>query len=117
MWDRRQAQQAKAHLDDFKIQLATLRATMANVEKQIVDMTNSLAPVSSIPNEILATIFKEVSTSDDYLRGDGPHVPRSKLPSLMLVSHVSRRFRNVGIGTPSLWTNVHLHLSSILDIR
>ena len=115
MLDRKQAQEAKAVLDDFTSQLAMVRATVTDLERRIVDMTNTLAPVSSIPSEILATIFKELGASDGYLRYE-TRTPRSKLPSIMLASHVNRRFRHVAVGTPSLWTGVHIHLSSDMDI-
>ena len=114
--DRQQVKQAKAVLEKFKRQLVTIKAAMIDVESQIITMTNTLAPVSSIPNEILAIIFKEVCGSDGY-SSDGIDAPRSNLPSMVLVSHINRRFRHVAIDTPSLWARVHIHLSSTLDIH
>jgi hypothetical protein len=114
--DRQQVKQAKAVLEDFKRQLVTIKAAMTDVESRIITMTNTLASVSSIPNEILATIFKEVCASDGY-SGDGTDAPRSDLPSMVLVSHINRRFRHVAIDTPSLWARVHIHLSSTVDIH
>jgi hypothetical protein len=116
MLDRQQAQQARAVLNDLTTQLVTLKATMVSVEARIVDLTNAIAPISSIPSEVLAAIFKEVCFSDGY-HGSEIHVPLRVLPSIVLASHVNRRFRHIAINTPSLWTNVHFHLSSIMDIH
>ena len=79
-------------------------------------MTNTLAPVSSIPHEILATIFKEVCRLDGYLH-DGVDVlcPHSKLPSI-IPSYVNHCFCQVTIGMLFLWTCMHIHLSNTMDI-
>jgi len=115
MLDRQQRQQTKAVLEDLTSQLEILRETMADVETRIINMTNTLALVSSFPTEIIAAIFKEVGLSDGYSRGDMDMQCR-KLPSIVLASHVNRQFRDIAIGTSSLWSSIDLHLSSTMDL-
>ncbi|TDL21214.1 hypothetical protein BD410DRAFT_308329 [Rickenella mellea] len=53
--------------------------------------------IKRLPNEVLAVIFEMAH----YLDGEGP------VQFALCVSHVSRRFRNVALATPLLWTTIH----------
>jgi hypothetical protein len=57
---------------------------------------NSLAPISRIPPEILATIFGHIvenKTSRKY----------QKRPACLIVTHICRHWREVALECPSLW--------------
>ncbi|KZP03394.1 hypothetical protein FIBSPDRAFT_941541 [Athelia psychrophila] len=60
--------------------------------------------ISTLPDELLMIIFLLTTTPP------GPH-RRSKgaIPSEMRLSHVSRRWRNVALATPMLWTSIWRH--------
>jgi len=60
-------------------------------------------PISSLPNELLAEIFERGRS-----KGRSPH-PKTKLPFEVHISHVSRRWRDVAINLPCLWTNIHIY--------
>jgi len=116
MLDKQQRQQTQAMLEGLKGQLVALKTVIANAESRVAEMTNTLALVSSVPDEIIAAIFKEVCFFDGYTHRENS-MPRRQLPSIVLASHVNRRFRHIAIGTPMLWTNIDLHLSSITDLH
>src|ERR1700689_4063668 len=60
----------------------------------------ALAPIHTLPNEILSTIFES-----------GYHsAGRSTQLMLHYVSLVCSRWRAVMLGTPQLWTRVHIDL-------
>jgi hypothetical protein len=69
---------------------------MRHVDTKIRELTNQLAPISSLPAEVLAAILEISCLSKSYAF--------SQLAPLVVASHVSRRFREVSVGTPSLWT-------------
>ena len=81
----------------------------ARMEANLADSTNK-AGVASVPNEILSAIFEA-----------GCHLPPRPQPSdsssetdeweppfEILVSHVTRHWRNVAVSTPSLWTQIYI---------
>lgn len=56
---------------------------------------NDMAAISLLPVEILSLIFETGHASSDV---------RDRFE--LLVSHVTRRWRSIAIGTPMLWTNI-----------
>jgi len=75
-----------------------LDALLARMQIDFNELTNRAALVASIPNEILGAIFE----AGTYL------LPRS-YPDLqfeILVSQVTRHWRNVAMSTPSLWSQI-----------
>ncbi|KAK7062325.1 F-box domain-containing protein [Favolaschia claudopus] len=60
--------------------------------------------ILSLPNELLTIIV--VAGQHDC----GTHTPTAH-KSEWILSHVSRRFRNVVIGTPGLWTNIEVRFA------
>ncbi|KAK7053978.1 hypothetical protein R3P38DRAFT_1474159 [Favolaschia claudopus] len=65
---------------------------------------NSPPTILSLPNELL-TIIAAAGQHDC-----GTHTPTAH-KSEWILSHVSRRFRNVVIGTPGLWTNIEVRFA------
>ncbi|KIJ67759.1 hypothetical protein HYDPIDRAFT_107247 [Hydnomerulius pinastri MD-312] len=78
--------------------------------------------ISRLPVEIMSLIFKEAASSLDSsseqpttLFGDEtPEWPKTR-PELLL-SHVSRYWRAVAVGTPSLWTSIRLYVKQSVDL-
>jgi hypothetical protein len=76
-------------------QVNALDTAIASAELEYSQVTNLLAPVSSIPEEVLSIIFQaayELST----------------VPVEMIVSQVTQTWRRVALSTPRLWTKIHL---------
>ncbi|KAH9065434.1 hypothetical protein EDB87DRAFT_1803443 [Lactarius vividus] len=66
-------------------------------------------PVNNLPNELLSSIFTlgsdaEKSGYDDIAAEEEEEEEGPRLPFQVLVSHVCRRWREVVIGIPTLWT-------------
>jgi hypothetical protein len=94
----RRIQEAENSRAEHLRQLRELDTLLGSLWSQFKEITNRAAPVASLPNEILSAIFEA-----------GCLLPRLQKPEPsfeILVSQVSRRWRDVAIGTPSLWTNV-----------
>lgn len=76
-------------------QIRDSERVLADKRRQFAELTNRAAPVSALPTEILVVIF-------GYLRS------HEKSPFPLSTSHVIRRWRDVVIHTPSMWTNIRL---------
>jgi hypothetical protein len=59
-----------------------------------------LAPIDTLPNEILISIFETVLRMPISWSID--------IPFAVIASHVSSRWRSIAIGTPSFWTNIFI---------
>ncbi|OBZ65560.1 hypothetical protein A0H81_14409 [Grifola frondosa] len=88
-------------MNQVHVNEASLSCVLAKIEA----LSTLVVPVQSLPTEVLVMIFKAgcrmphpdpVSDSGD---------PR-RIPFPLLVSSVSRYWRDVAINTPSLWTNI-----------
>lgn len=95
----------QANLKEIEIVRADLLRKLEELEAQskVLQLEyNSLynldAPSSSIPDEILATIF-EVGTLIEQIRRPRRHFG-------VIVSHVTQRWRAVALSTPRLWTKI-----------
>ncbi|EGN98919.1 hypothetical protein SERLA73DRAFT_181647, partial [Serpula lacrymans var. lacrymans S7.3] len=82
------------HIIHIQISIRHLQARAAHIR-------NQSAPVSRLPSDILALIFEECR-----------HLPptwfgvKRVLPIEVRLSHVTRRWREVAIGIPSLWSSI-----------
>jgi hypothetical protein len=83
------------------LQLAQVRESLSCVCLEEAEITNLSTPVSSLPNEILGEIFRYMKDSynDD------------NIPDIVVVSHVTRHWRNVALSNPSLWDTIRLDAS------
>lgn len=58
------------------------------------------APIDTLPNEILISIFETVRRTSMSWSTD--------VPFAVIASHVSSRWRSIAINTPSFWTNIFI---------
>ena len=69
------------------------------------DIPHSSGLVQSVPDEVLAEIFQAGRDSDDSVNIDYSSLPFPH-PFPHLVSSVSRRWRDVALNSPRLWTTI-----------
>lgn len=79
--------------DDLAMELAKIRRSL--------ELPRSL--LHKIPNQLLFRIFQEACALS------GSHINNWGLKTAFGISHTSRRWREVAISTPSLWTTVNVH--------
>ncbi|KAL6300929.1 hypothetical protein BKA93DRAFT_799677, partial [Sparassis latifolia] len=76
---------------------------LRHLDWKIMQLEALLAPMQYLPDTLLLAIFKA-----------GCRQPRPEpdvwLPFPMLVASVSRRWRNLTLTTPTLWTNLHISM-------
>lgn len=72
-----------------------------------------------LPNELLVHIFSYYPASDDQkiIKTKSPHdhVERDRPPFWSTITQVCRRWRDVAIGTPCLWSNIVLTNESCVE--
>ncbi|GJJ13466.1 hypothetical protein Clacol_007720 [Clathrus columnatus] len=100
-------------------QLEKLDVELNALQNQRAKLESRIAAIWTLPNEILAYIF-ELGASEQEAAGE--HIEASKNDDdsndtgiqdiQILVSHVSRHFRNVALNTPVLWSSIH-----VLDLK
>ena len=78
-------------------QLKNLRSSLQNREYRIAQLHNFSSPIGSLPNEILAEVFKT-----------GSSTAWDSLDFAMSVSQVIQRWRGVALSIPSLWAFIHI---------
>jgi hypothetical protein len=83
------------------------RQSLQQAQLQLAELKNRKAPISKLPMEILATIFKAGLDNDD----DDDEFLHHTLPFSILVSHVVRRWRVTAINLPSLWTTIWMDIT------
>jgi hypothetical protein len=100
------AEQCLAQIDNELVVLAeSMRALRSR--------RNSLARVSCLPPEILATVFRHIAeeeNSKSYLRAYRRRVP------CMIVTHVCGHWRRVALECPSLWAFINWTSSRWIDV-
>lgn len=96
LYEEQEAKQLETRL---LIRLADVRSSLASLQIKIAETKNINrdSAVYSIPTEVLAQIFRAGSLS---------HSERKEAPFPILVSGVSRHFRDVAIHEPTLWTRI-----------
>lgn len=99
------AKAAHAYLSRKTRDLAKLSR---NLQSECNTLKNQLAPVLSLPDELLGVIFEALS-SDIILMSDSP-------PIQISLSHVSRRFRHIAMSTRRLWTRIEVSLYTPFDM-
>ncbi|KAF7970817.1 hypothetical protein HWV62_22832 [Athelia sp. TMB] len=78
------------------LQLEELDAQARVVQLEFDELQNIDAPVSSLPEEVLAMVFEAGVLLDE--------LPRFEFATV--VSHVTRRWRSVALATPRLWNTI-----------
>ncbi|KAH9926846.1 hypothetical protein B0H21DRAFT_712293 [Amylocystis lapponica] len=90
-----------------KVQL--IEASLRRIEEKTTELGALIAPVQCLPVEILAMIFHVGCKMP--LKESGKRSPGGALPFPMLIASVSRRWRDIALTTPILWTNLHICMS------
>ncbi|KIM89986.1 hypothetical protein PILCRDRAFT_812781 [Piloderma croceum F 1598] len=80
---------------DLLSQVAALDTAISCAELEYKQAINMLAPVSSVPNELLSMIFQAGYESSSF-------------PFEIIVSQVTRLWRRVAVNTPQLWTRIYV---------
>jgi len=95
----------EAQLATMDVQIAALQAQRAILEQALNEQRSCNSRLSIIPTEVLQSIFLET-------------LPRNRLPNLVpsqppvLLTHVCRRWRQVAVSFPELWSKMHIPLMS-----
>ncbi|KAF9012948.1 hypothetical protein BDZ89DRAFT_963355, partial [Hymenopellis radicata] len=86
--------------------LENLLSARQRAESHFEEAKSVLHPMRSIPNELLAEIFGHCILKDyNDLEDPDPLDPRT---SPWLLTRVSRRWRNLAVSLPQLWTYLFL---------
>ena len=109
----------EVEIENVKAQLLSqveeLNASLAHIRVCIAEIrdVNRDAIASNLPNETLAAIFEAglALTKQPYVVSWNPRRPQRSKPFEILVSSVSRRWRNVALRTPQLWTDLRINVS------
>ncbi|KII84571.1 hypothetical protein PLICRDRAFT_45946 [Plicaturopsis crispa FD-325 SS-3] len=91
-----EAKELEAIEDGLLKRLREVQYTLGSVRSRIGSLLNRGTPVLQLPDEILGQIFAY---------GD-PTYTKDSLPSHVLASHVSQRWRHLILHDPSLWTHI-----------
>src|ERR1700723_3525318 len=67
---------------------------------------NTLAPISSLPSELLSAIFE----AGDFLPPLAA-INNSALPFEIAISQITARWRYVALSTPRLWTRIYIRMN------
>ena len=98
--DMRGSYDGPFHQVDLNHRARDLYTSSAGAEVERSRLNNSCAPISSLPNEILAAVFEA---------GHKSSVSNYSQPSFgSLVTQVTERWRNVALSTPLLWTHIRI---------
>ncbi|KAJ7128659.1 hypothetical protein C8R44DRAFT_851014 [Mycena epipterygia] len=101
----------RAHIEVVDSRLSALQGFMRTLElKRNVLKAHLDAytyPVSTLPNEIVSEIFLQCVSSSD--RAD--RIPSSRKAPLIL-GQIFRKWRQISLSTPSLWTTIELRLGN-----
>lgn len=100
--------QLLSQLDELNDSLAHIRVCIAEIRD-----VNRDTITSNLPNDVLAAIFETglTLTKQPYVVSRNPWSPQRRKPFEILVSSVSRRWRDVTLRTPQLWTDLRINVS------
>jgi hypothetical protein len=107
---------------ELQLQVQALKSSLADARVRIADMrgVNRNAVTYNLPNELLSSIFEIGLSRSPFLstkptRGGLFEDKWSPLPTPfeIVVSSVSRRWRNVALQTPQLWTQVYINVAQL----
>jgi len=90
-------------IDDLRKILETLQLKYRSQAETLVVLRSMKSPVHCLPAEVLGRIFQHARWEASDNRKDPPNI-RSLSHPLRRVSQVCRRWREVAVNTPQLWT-------------
>ena len=96
--------ETRATLEYFTRTARGIKGRLLSLETQRNSFKNQIAPISSLPNELLGAIFEYGHLSSLSLR------TRTRPPIEMVLSHVNQRFRDVAMNTRLLWTRIEVFI-------
>ncbi|KZP22401.1 hypothetical protein FIBSPDRAFT_824799, partial [Athelia psychrophila] len=83
-------------------QLEDLNVRERVVQQEYNALLNADVPALDLPDEIFAMIFKIIHSSRTQRSSDDNNMMLFEV----LASHVSRRWRQIALGMPDLWTQI-----------
>jgi hypothetical protein len=99
----RQIEQKQVARAELVHQLAHLDTSLSAIQSKYNGIKNETAPISMLPNELLATIIEI-----------GCRLAETKshsCPFEVVVSHVTRHWRTIALGTPRIWAKIRRYSS------
>ena len=90
----------------FNLQQETCNRKATQVQRDRNPLENRVIPISSLPNELLSSIFEH-----DQLHS----MSQESLPFEILASHLNHRLRAVAIRTRLLWVKIDISLTTPSD--
>src|ERR1700685_2447906 len=100
-------EETKAADADHLRKARDLEGSLLNLQRERDSLKNHIAPISSLPNEILSAIFEE---------GHRTLPPLRTSPGIEIVlSHINQRFRDVAMNTQTLWTRIAILICTPFD--
>ncbi|KAF7970156.1 hypothetical protein HWV62_24856 [Athelia sp. TMB] len=109
------ADRETARIDKALLQLKAAQDTLRNQRDLLEVFSSTYAPLVSVlrrlPREILADIFLYLRPDEQSF--DSPDLRRT----VMLPSHVCRRWREIALSTPELWTTVIFVITPEVDVK
>ncbi|KAJ7113105.1 hypothetical protein C8R44DRAFT_797192 [Mycena epipterygia] len=100
---------ARDRINALDSQITVLRNSIRRLTLERYDLKSLLNayiyPVLTLPNELVSEIFFQ-SLSSDTPSDRSPSGPRSPL----FLGHICRKWREIALSTPSLWTTIELRL-------
>jgi F-box-like len=105
----------EAHLLPAVRKLEICQKSLEQARASLAHVRSRKMHVSRLPDDVLALIFEAGPIPDLYCDYYLEKKPK-KLPFSILVSHVSRIWREVAIRNPFLWTSIHIISSKPHDL-
>lgn len=94
-------------------QLQTLKANRLATQGKIHSLKSILSPIKKVPREVMSTIlecclsrFEPETFRDEFRLGPG-----DAMKSPLIISHVSRGWRDLALSLPNLWSNVEAYVT------
>lgn len=94
-------------IDDHQGQTRSSEISFTDVKLQRNRIANRAAPISKLPNEILAAIFEAGYSAPVQERND-----ISDIPFEILVSHVTYTWRETALNLAPMWTKIHIRVGN-----
>lgn len=95
-------------ISKLSVEHVASKNSLAHAQQQVIKLTNEIAPISSLPHDVLGAIFqhgREMMTKFDIWLDN-------EKPLEVLVTHVIRRWRDIANCTPLLWNDLHIVLEN-----
>ncbi|KAJ3556697.1 hypothetical protein NM688_g1883 [Phlebia brevispora] len=86
-------------------------ASITRIRDKSAELSSLIAPIHVLPDELLRLIFTHVAcqpTPEDNVLAHMSFANRKDAPAPIVLASVSRRWRNLVISSPTLWTRIYL---------